>query len=660
MSSFNNYFERENFDEIKFESDSFYPFLETIIILLIIYFSYKLYNSIKSPDSKFQNSEKYINCQCDNCKKRFKKIMKKNHKNKHTKILVMVLLFLFYFAKKYYAIILQNKSKINAFDPYEILQISSSSDNKEIKKAYKRLALLYHPDKNKDDINAKNKFMLINKAYETLTNEEFKKNYEIYGNPDGLSPMRMSLGIPYIILNKNNHFFILVILLIIICIIIPYYFIKWHIKISNFDENGLFYKTNDYFKKSTNINSILLAVPFILGNSEEFNLIPEPHIMSEINHVNYLYDKYKNVFKNKGILERIGFTISLNKKKAIGIAYEYSFCDRTDKNYLKLHKLNEYIILLSKLLNSFIDSQIEKYFQLKILKKMKEMKNKENIIFKESLEWQPIKLDFIFSLILYQQCFYQGLPIYSIKDKYIPYIQLPHISLNNYKNLKEKDVDFLLEQFLNYSDEGKKTIMKKVFNFNDMEITDIIESTKSIPRYNYKVSHYVEGFEDKEICKGDKVTIKLNITRENEEDKKMGVQHSKCFPGLFREFSYIMVINNDNLIKQEKFFFNKKENEYKFTINISSVGILNIKIILIPATFFTRNIVINCQLKCQEKSEKREERFKNLENINKIEKIKPPFIKKYFFNFQEDDDDDEDDEDDDEEEEEKVTKGKKN
>ena len=561
MSTFSDYFERRTNNEIQFESDSFYPILETVIILLIIYFSYKLIYSLKSPDTRYQNSEEYLNCQCDMCKKRLKKIIKKNHKKKHTRLFIIILLFLFYFAKKYYDIIIQNQLKIKSFDPYEILEIGPFSEKKDIKKAYKRLALLYHPDKNQNDINAKTKFMLINKAYETLMNDDAKKNYELYGNPDGPAPMRISIGMPSFILNKKNHIFILIFFIVNICFIIPFYFLRWYNNISKFEKNGLLYDTKEYFKKTTHPNTILLDIPFILGNSEEFNLIHEPHIKSEITQINNLYDKYKNIFKNKDVLEKIGYRISLNKKKAIGIAYEYSFCDRNDKNYLKLHKINDYIILLSKLLNYFIDCQKEKFFQLKILKKRKDIKSedeKENEIIQKLLELQPVKSDFIFSAIIYQQCFYQGIPIYLIKDKFIPYTQLPHISLKNYINLKDKDVDITLEQFLNYGDEGKKTIMQKIFNFNDSEIKDIIESTKCIPQYEYKVISYVEGYEDTGFLRGDKVTFKLSITRKNKEDKKMGVQHSKCYPELFREFIYILVSNNNNLMRLDKIFIDQK------------------------------------------------------------------------------------------------------
>ena len=639
MSSFNDYFERDNINEIQFEADSFYPILETIIILFIIYFSYNLYSSIKSPDSKYQNSEYYIICQCDSCKKRLKRIIKKNHKSKHIRAYIIAILFLLYFAKKYYDIILKNQLKIKTFDPYEILGVSSLSDKKEIKKAYKHLALLYHPDKNLDDINAKNKFMLINKAYETLINDDSRKKYELYGNPDGPTTMRISLGIPSFILNKKNHIFILIIFIISICLIIPYNFLKWYNKTSNIGENGLFNKTREHFKKSTNLNTTLLNYPFILGISEEFDLIPEPHIRAESVEIDNLYNKYKNIFKNKEVLENLALRLSLNKKKAIGIAYEYCFCDKTDKNYLKLHKVNEYIILLSKLLNLFIDCQKEKLIDLKILSRQKETQIESDIL-KELLELQPIKPDLIYSSIIYQQCFYQGIPIFLMNDKFIQYTQLPHISLKNYKSLKDKDADITFEQFLNYGDEGKKTIMEKVFNFNKLEIKDILESTKAIPRYEYKIKTYVDGYEDTGFLKGDKVTFKIDIIRKNEEDKKMGVQHSKYFPGLFNEYIYILVSNNKNLIRLDKILIDKKNNEYKFGIYMASAGMIPIKILLMSATSFQNNGVIDCKIKVFEKSEKREEMIKSIESKNK-EKIKPSFIQRYFFNYQDSSDDEE-------------------
>ena len=50
-------------------------------------------------------------------------------------------------------------------DYYELLGIKKNAENRDIRKAFKKLALKYHPDKNSDD-DAHEKFLNINKAYE--------------------------------------------------------------------------------------------------------------------------------------------------------------------------------------------------------------------------------------------------------------------------------------------------------------------------------------------------------------------------------------------------------------------------------------------------------------------------------------------------------------
>ena len=646
MSSFNEFFEYNNkINDIQFESYSFYPFLETIIILLIIYFSYKLYLSLTSFDTKYQNCSEYINCQCDFCSKKLKKLIKKEHKNKYIKTYITILLLLFYFLKNYYELILTNQEKVKSFDPYEILEISPSANKEEIKKAFKKQALKYHPDKNKNDIDAKNKFIFINKAYETLTNDKSKKNYELYGNPDGPVSMRMSLGLPSFLLNKSYHKFILFGFLIFICIITPYKFITWFNRITDFESNGLLKSTKNIFKKSTNLNTTLANLPFILGSSKEFFFINEPHIKSEFTQINNLYDKYKNNFKNKEVLENIGYRIPLNNKKAIGIAYEYSFCDRTDKNYLKLHKVNEYLNLLSKLINEFIEAQKEKLFQLKLIKQYKlNINHAKTHDEKDLLSLEPIVFDFVISCILYQQCFYQGIPITLVQKPFIPYIQLPHITPKKCEIFQSKDVDITIEQFLKYADNEKQDIIKNIFEFKKSEIKDIIEASKAIPRYEYKVKSYVEGFEDTGFIKGDKVTFKLDIIRKHNEDKKLGILHSNCFPGIFEEFIYIIVFNGNDILKMDKIYINKKENEYYFHIFIGLVGTIPIKILVVPGNYYLYDDVINCEIKSEDKSEKREEMIKNIENANKNEKIAKSYAQQIISSIYGVGDDDEEEE----------------
>lgn len=68
-------------------------------------------------------------------------------------------------------------------DYYEVLGISKSADEKEIKKAYKRLAMKHHPDKNQDNkAESETKFKEIKEAYEILTDPQKKAAYDQYGH----------------------------------------------------------------------------------------------------------------------------------------------------------------------------------------------------------------------------------------------------------------------------------------------------------------------------------------------------------------------------------------------------------------------------------------------------------------------------------------------
>ncbi|MFC3879199.1 molecular chaperone DnaJ [Algoriphagus namhaensis] len=67
-------------------------------------------------------------------------------------------------------------------DYYEVLGISKSASADEIKKAYRKLAIKYHPDKNPDDTSAEEKFKEAAEAYEVLSNPEKKQRYDQFGH----------------------------------------------------------------------------------------------------------------------------------------------------------------------------------------------------------------------------------------------------------------------------------------------------------------------------------------------------------------------------------------------------------------------------------------------------------------------------------------------
>ncbi|HEY9535324.1 MAG TPA: DnaJ domain-containing protein, partial [Mucilaginibacter sp.] len=66
-------------------------------------------------------------------------------------------------------------------DYYEILGISKTATEKEVKAAYRKLARKYHPDLNPNDEQAHKKFQQLNEANEVLSDPEKRKKYDQYG-----------------------------------------------------------------------------------------------------------------------------------------------------------------------------------------------------------------------------------------------------------------------------------------------------------------------------------------------------------------------------------------------------------------------------------------------------------------------------------------------
>ncbi|KVI11485.1 dnaJ protein ERDJ3A isoform X1 [Cynara cardunculus var. scolymus] len=71
-----------------------------------------------------------------------------------------------------------------SLDPYKVLGVEKDASQRQIQKAFHKLSLQYHPDKNKNK-GAQEKFAEINNAYDILSDEEKRKNYDMYGDARG-------------------------------------------------------------------------------------------------------------------------------------------------------------------------------------------------------------------------------------------------------------------------------------------------------------------------------------------------------------------------------------------------------------------------------------------------------------------------------------------
>lgn len=71
---------------------------------------------------------------------------------------------------------------MNEKDYYKILGVDKKASEEEIKKAYRKLAMKYHPDRNKGDKKAEERFKELSEAYAVLSDKEKKKQYDTYGS----------------------------------------------------------------------------------------------------------------------------------------------------------------------------------------------------------------------------------------------------------------------------------------------------------------------------------------------------------------------------------------------------------------------------------------------------------------------------------------------
>ena len=71
-----------------------------------------------------------------------------------------------------------------AKDYYKILEVERNASEADIKKSYRKLAMLHHPDRNKDNPESEAKFKEISEAYEVLSDAQKKQHYDQFGTAE--------------------------------------------------------------------------------------------------------------------------------------------------------------------------------------------------------------------------------------------------------------------------------------------------------------------------------------------------------------------------------------------------------------------------------------------------------------------------------------------
>jgi len=170
-----------------------------------------------------------------------------------------------------YAFTLQmgQETEIKRFDPFRILGVEVGANASQIKKAYRELSKIYHPDKNPDNPMAQVHFIEITKANTALTDEGAKANYEKYGNPDGPQTSKVGVGLPSFLLEKDNHLMILCAFFFVLLIAVPATFICYYQRTKNYAQNGVMIETMQFMGYYITDATRVKNCPELLAASQE-------------------------------------------------------------------------------------------------------------------------------------------------------------------------------------------------------------------------------------------------------------------------------------------------------------------------------------------------------------------------------------------------------
>ncbi|KAH0565508.1 hypothetical protein GP486_001102 [Trichoglossum hirsutum] len=161
---------------------------------------------------------------------------KKKQKRRERKLKRMVAVIVGYLLMGYmvYLIAVTAKTIPKIWDPYDILGISRSASEKQIKSHYRRLSLKFHPDKIRPDpaLNQtvdylNERFSELTKAFKALTDEEIRNNYIQYGHPDGKQSFSMSIALPKFLISDGNGKYVLAVYGLLLGVLLPYIVGKW-------------------------------------------------------------------------------------------------------------------------------------------------------------------------------------------------------------------------------------------------------------------------------------------------------------------------------------------------------------------------------------------------------------------------------------------------
>ena len=370
------------------------------------------------------------------------------------------------------------------FDPYDILDLRVGASTKEIKSAYRKLSLKYHPDKNPDPAAAVYFAESIAPAYKTLTDDVARENYEKYGHPDGKQSTKLGIALPEQLFGKGGMAPVMLIVLVVGGIMLPLFIAMCSIRRMNkFGGNNVLKQTQVNYARMLKPVLALSKVPETLAVAHEF--IETPFLDGQDAAVSQLLKDYKNEYESKDqkLMKRLPTIIKahmliLTQTSRRAASLPSVLSADAKKVVLTLPRLIEELLKIAAMP---INRAGHSYARPQI------------------------------SVMEFYQCFTQGVPLSSRKrdeDGNASLLQLPHFSTENLNGVAKTCKS--LRALMKLSSEDRKKLLIDA-RFSEAATKDIERQLAVIPRVTTFEAKISVDDDDDSIMEGDFVTAKLKI-----------------------------------------------------------------------------------------------------------------------------------------------------
>ncbi|MCO5572821.1 hypothetical protein L7F22_026580 [Adiantum nelumboides] len=494
------------------EMSSLFPiFILSVLGLFVI--PWTIYRLAKAAERKNKN----IHCLCSLCSRSpkyrtslIKKVGNFSTCSNVTLILMWVIMaFLVYYIKLM-------TQEVQPFEPFSILGLESGATDAEIKKAYRKLSIQYHPDKNPDP-EAHNFFVeYISKAYQALTDPVARENYAKYGHPDGRQGMQMGIALPSFLLNINGGAAsgVLLLGLVGLGILLPLLIAVVYLsRSSKYTGNYVMHQTlsSYYYLMKPSLASSKVMDVFI--KAAEYVEMPVRRSDDEP------LQKLFMIVRSE---------LNLNPKNL----------KQEQAKFWKRHPalVKTELLLLAQLSRNAADvpSGLQTDFSqiLHLAPRLLEELMKMAVAARnaEGYGWLCPAL----GVMELSQNIIQAIPLSARKDKAVSgaegtaaFLQLPHFSEQVVKKIGRKKIR-TLQEFRELSYEERKDLLVSKGDFSEQEASDVEAVLQMMPGISLDVTCETEGEEG--IQEGDIVTMKAWVSLKRGNGLIVGHPHAPYFP----------------------------------------------------------------------------------------------------------------------------------